>query len=193
MNILKKVLRFLINFISIAVIVAALMVLLSVLVTRNGQAPSFLGYSAFRVMSGSMEPTLPTNTMIVVKQVPPEEIEVGDVITFISSDPSLGGSVNTHRVTAIAEEGGERVFTTKGDANYIDDKYPVKGTELIGVLVYSSVALGTVVRLASNPIIFVPLILVPLLTMLIMNLVKSVRLTKKMADEEGTDGTGEET
>lgn len=184
MQTVKKILRVAVNVLSTVVILFAVFVLLTVLLSHGSKAPSVLGYSAFRVVSGSMEPTLPTDTMIFVHRVEPEDVEVGDVISFISSDPSLDGNVNTHRVVAVTEEDGELAFQTKGDANNMPDVYLTKGSDLIGVLVFSSPVLGKIVRLASNPLIFAPLIVVPLLVMLILNMVKSVKLTKKMTDEE---------
>lgn len=184
MNVVKKIIRTVLNVISVAVIVLAIFMLLTVLMTRGSGAPNFLGYSVFRVMTGSMEPELPVNTLIVVHRVEPEEVKVGDVISFYSTDPTLYGSINTHRVTQVTTDGGEPAFVTKGDANLIEDHYLTRGKDLIGVVVFSSFLLGTIVRLASNPLVFVPVIMVPLVVMLIINLTKTVRVTRQMAEEE---------
>ncbi|MEI3222261.1 MAG: hypothetical protein V8S01_09650 [Dorea sp.] len=54
-----------------------------------------------------MEPTYGVDTMILVKKTDPSEIKEGDVISFYSSDPTLDGAVNTHRVVSIAGEEDE--------------------------------------------------------------------------------------
>lgn len=179
-----KIIRTLVNILSIVMIVLALFVLLSVVMTKPGQAPSVLGYSSFRVLSGSMEPTIPTNSMILVKKVNPSEVRAGDVISFYSSDPALGGAVNTHRVLSVEKQNGIYIFTTKGDANLIPDEYTTSGNDLIGVVVFSSLFLGTLIRLLSNPVVFIPIIMVPLLLILILNMVKTIRLAKLAAQEE---------
>jgi len=185
MSTVKKIFRSLINILSIAVILFSIFVLLTVVMTSSGGVPEFMGYSAFRVTTGSMDPTLPVGTLILVHHVEPEEIKPDDIISFYSSDPELQGSINTHRVTGVTREGnGEIVFTTKGDANPIEDRYPVKGSSLIGVMVFSSYAIGTVVRIVSNPLVFIPLILLPLIVIIVMNFVKTVRVTKQMMLEE---------
>ena len=179
-----KIIRTLVNILSIVMIILALFVLLSVVMTKPGQAPSVLGYSSFRVLSGSMEPTIRTNSMILVKKVNPSEVRAGDVISFYSSDPALGGAVNTHRVLSVEKQNGIYIFTTKGDANLIPDEYTTSGNDLIGVVVFSSLLLGTLIRLLSNPVVFIPIIMVPLLLILILNMVKTIRLAKLAAQEE---------
>lgn len=180
----KKVFLQIINILSVVIIALALFVLLSVVLTRRGDTPNVLGFSAFRVVSGSMRPELQEDDLIVIKRVAPDKIEVGDIISFYSPDPELRGAVNTHRVTAVTEEGGQYVFTTKGDANVIEDKYGVRGDEVLGKVVLVSALLGKLSRLAANPLVFIPLILVPLLAILLTNLVRTVRLAKEAAQEE---------
>ena len=180
----KKVFLQIINILSVVIIALALFVLLRVVLTRRGDTPNVLGFSAFRVVSGSMRPELQEDDLIVIKRVAPDKIEVGDIISFYSPDPELRGAVNTHRVTAVAEERGQYVFTTKGDANVIEDKYGVRGDEVLGKVVLVSTLLGKLSRLAANPLVFIPLILVPLLAILLTNLVRTVRLAKEAAQEE---------
>ena len=179
-----KILRTIINILSVVMIVLALFVLLSVVMTKPGKAPSVLGYSSFRVLSGSMEPTIRTGAMILVKATDPSEINPDDIISFYSSDPALGGAVNTHRVVSVEKQNGVYRFQTKGDANLIPDEFPTSGNDIIGVVVFHSYVLGLLIRLLSNPIVFIPIIMVPLFLLLILNMIKTVRLAKLAAKEE---------
>jgi signal peptidase I len=181
---LKKFLLHLLDAFSVLLIVAAAAVLLTVLFTGSGKAPSLFGYSAFRVMTGSMAPTIPTDSLIVVRQTDPAALEVGDVISFYSRDPSLDGAVNTHRILSITQEDGQLTFTTQGDANNVADRYTVRESELVGKVVFVSPLLGRAVRLVSNPLIFVPVVLLPLACLLIGNLIHTVRLASRLAREE---------
>ena len=80
-------------------------------------------------MSGEAEGHIEVGDLILVGETRPEELEVGDVITYTS-----GGSTVTHRITAIAlQEDGSRLFTTKGDANDGEDTQPVTEEQLVGV------------------------------------------------------------
>ena len=183
-NKIKNVLLKLMNVVSVLIIIASVMALLTVVMAKPGQPPNFFGYSLFRVMTGSMEPTIPTNSLITVKHVAGSELAVGDIITFYSRDPSLMGEPNTHRIIRIEEEQGERIFYTKGDANNVEDKYQTKEEDLIGKVVHSSKGLGTLVRLISNPLIFVPLIVLPLVIMLIRSVYDGIKAAKQLAKEE---------
>lgn len=181
---IKKTFFALINFLSLVIIAAAIVVLCMVVFTPSGKTPNIAGYSFLRITTGSMEPTYGVDTMIVVKKTEPSEIKVGDVISFYSSDPALDGAVNTHRVTAVRREGDQWVYTTRGDANNVDDTYEAYSRYLVGKVVGSSVLIGKLSRLTANPLIFIPIILIPLALILIGNLVRTLRLAGKIAKEE---------
>lgn len=172
------------NAAAIALILASVFVLLSVVLTPAGQVPQVLGFSVFRVMSGSMAPEIPENSLLVVKKTPPEEIAPGDVISFFSPDPMLEGAVNTHRVVRIEEAAGKYLFITKGDANVIEDIYPPDDSLLVGRVVFTSYPLGAVVSLLANPLVFGSLILLPLLIILLSNLYRAVRIAADIAKKE---------
>ena len=173
---LKKVIYGIINTVSIVIIMAAVLVLCMVVMTKPGKAPEIYGYTVLRVMTGSMEPTYPVDTLIVVKKTDPAEIREGDVISFYSSDP--------HRVVNVKQEDNQWIYTTKGDGNNVADPYEVKSGDLIGKVIYDSLPFGKLSRLTANPLIFIPLILLPLAVILVTNLVRTISLAGKIAKEE---------
>lgn len=172
------------NAAAIALILVSVFVLLSVVLTPAGQVPQVLGYSVFRVMTGSMEPEIREDSLLVVKKTPSEDIVPGDVISFFSPDPMLEGAVNTHRVVWIEKENGRTQFITKGDANVIEDTYPVDASALVGKAVFKSYWLGKAVSLLANPLVFGIIILLPLLIILLMNLYRAVRIAADIAKKE---------
>ena len=182
---IKKIVYGIINTISVLVILMAVIVLCVVLFTKPDSVPSIGGYMALRITTGSMEPTYPIDTMIVVKKTQPSDIKVNDIISFYSSDPSLDGAVNTHRVVEIKHDDNDSIsFVTKGDANNVVDSYDAEDRYLLGKVVGSSLICGKAVRLASNPLIFIPVIIIPLAVMLIKNIYRTVSYAKKIAKEE---------
>ncbi|MBU5480523.1 signal peptidase I [Blautia sp. MSJ-19] len=181
---IKKFFLTLINIISVMIIAAAVVVLCLVVFTKQGEAPSLGGYTVFRITTGSMKPTYDVDTLIVVKKTDPAQIRVGDVISFYSADPALDGSVNTHRVIAVEQDGAGWNYTTQGDANNIPDQYGTDSNALIGKVVASSLALGKLARLVSNPLIFIPVILIPLAVILVSNMIRTIRLAGKIARDE---------
>ena len=172
------------NAAAIVLILVSVFVLLSVVLTPAGQVPQVLGYSVFRVMTGSMEPEIREDSLLVVQKTPPEDIAPGDVISFFSPDPMLEGAVNTHRVVRIEKENGRTQFITKGDANVIEDTYPTDASALVGRVVFQSYGLGKTVSLLSSPLVFGIIILLPLLVILLMNLYRAVRIAADIAKKE---------
>jgi signal peptidase len=102
-------------------------VLLIILIVGGLLVGQLLGYKPLAILSGSMEPSYQTHGLLIVDtNVAPEQIEVGDVIAF-----QLGPETTvTHRVTSI--DGQAQLFTTRGDANNMEDLSPVPFDKLIG-------------------------------------------------------------
>lgn len=180
----KIIISKIINAICIAVIAVALFVLVSVFFTRSDQVPNVCGFSFFRVVTGSMEPELETDSLIVVKRTDPSLIKEGDIITFYANENGISGVVNTHRVVSITQEGDTLYFETKGDANALSDKELTNEGNVIGVVVAKSALFGRIARLISNPLIFFPLVVVPLFLLIIVNLVTSIKNTRQIMKEE---------
>lgn len=99
--------------------------------------PRMLGYGIYTVVSGSMEPAIPTGSLVYVESTEPEEAGEGDVIAFYSSPDSGEGGVSiiTHRVVSNSTVMGQ--FITKGDANEKEDVRPVEYSQYIGKVTLS--------------------------------------------------------
>lgn len=93
--------------------------------------PKLFGYRLYSVLTPSMEPTIPVNSVIYAKRVDPESLEAGDVIVFLIS----GGmeTVETHRITAVDRV--RKTFVTKGDANLSEDRNEVLYSSVTGKVV----------------------------------------------------------
>lgn len=73
-----------------------------------------LGCEYYIVMTGSMTPTLPVHTMVMVDpNVKYEDLQIGDIITYGSTTKG-SGITYTHRVVDRTDDG---VVITKGDAD----------------------------------------------------------------------------
>ena len=104
------------------VIITIVLILLIVLVVfifimrATGSTPTIFGYSVFRVQTDSMVPTLQVGDVILTKQVAPEDIHLGDIITYECREGTLAGQTITHRVARdpVVRE-GEYYYRTQGD------------------------------------------------------------------------------
>ena len=104
-----------------------------IFIMSTGKRFTVKGYQVLRVLTSSMEPVIPENTCIIIKEIDPDQLEVGDIITFMSDDPNIQGYYNTHRIYEIRRENGHKVFITKGDAIAEPDEYPVYEDMVAGI------------------------------------------------------------
>ncbi len=126
-------------------IVSTVLVVIVVLCAVFLMGSRIVGYRVFNVLTGSMRPQYNEGDLIYVKEVPPEEIKIGDPITFVLNENLI---VATHRVVDIDYETSH--FYTKGDANDIVDA-PVHFKNVIGVPQFSIPKLGYVSDFIQNP------------------------------------------
>lgn len=180
---MKYVLRA-INVLATVVIAVALVVLLRATFTPSGDVPTFFGFGVMRTLTGSMEPTIPVHSLVVVQEVDPTELQEGDIITFRATNGALEGALNTHRITAVDTSSGSPVFHTKGDANAVEDADTVAAVNVVGRVVWVSAGLGVIVSLLTNPLLFFPLIVIPLAVLLVLEIRKMVKSAKEVAQAE---------
>lgn len=80
--------------------------------------PTALGYSRYAIVGGSMSPTFDKGSAVFERAVPVDDLEVGDVITYVPPADSGVDTLVTHRIVEISRtETGTPLFRTKGDAN----------------------------------------------------------------------------
>ena len=157
---------------------------------KNGKEPFIGGHCVMWVETGSMNPTIPERSYILVKKADPGEVKRGDVIVFISDDPSIKGQRNVHRVVGITEdENGNRLFTTKGDnvlTNPKNDDYPAAGKKLIGKHIKTLRFLSIMGRLLSNAVGFYIIIVVIIAVLMLIYSPEMAKVIKR-ADEIGNE------
>jgi signal peptidase I len=134
------------------------------------------------IQSGSMQPTIKTGSVSVIK--PAQDYKIGDIITF----QSIGEIESvTHRVVDIKTENGQTKYTTKGDANNAPDLKEVPKNRVIGRVLFSIPYLGYVVSFAQKPIGFLLIIIVPALVIVydeIRKIWKEILRIKKKNEEQ---------
>ena len=127
-------------------ILVALVVLLALLLV----GARVVGLQVFVVLSGSMEPTYRTGSLIYVKKVDPYTIQEGQPITFMMNETTVA----THRVVGIVPDEEDPTvirFRTKGVANDAGDGGLVHYKNVIGRPVFSIPYLGYVADYIQHP------------------------------------------
>ncbi len=107
----------------------------------------FIGpFRLVAVVSGSMEPTIPTGSLCLVNiRRPYEKIQEGDVIVYVRKSDGLR---IIHRVVAVTDAG----LVTQGDANRIDDGLSTTAENYYGTSLFHVPVLGKLAMKAKTPV-----------------------------------------
>ena len=152
------------TFFLVLMLFMAFVLLTTVQTHIRGEDPALLGYQFYYVASGSMTPTIPVGSLIVVRDTNYINIENEDIVTF----KGLGNTLVTHRVREVSGDG--QSFITRGDANNMDDPMPVTVEKLVGKVVFHIPYVGYLLKFLKSQYGLVVLITFLILT-LIMGLV----------------------
>lgn len=100
----------------------------------SGKVPYIFGFRILKVVTDSMRPAIQSGTCIIIEKTEREALQIGDIITFVSNDPSIRGFYNTHRIVGIIKDAqsGEPLYITKGDAAVSEDETPVSYEAVAG-------------------------------------------------------------
>lgn len=148
------------------------------------------GYMMFRVVTGSMEPTMSVGSLIVAKAADITSIAVGDIVCFRTYNTQIYGSVVTHRVVDIIQDAQGVLLQTKGDANLIADGYYVSQDNMIGKVIWfagENNVLTTVFSFFTNKVGFLGCIVVPCLLLaglVLRNCVNNIHSELAMSKDE---------
>lgn len=153
-HIIRKIVNIVLYIIIIPTIIFNFTLIIKSFINPS-EIPDFFGYKNFIIVSGSMEPTIMTGDAICVKEVPPNEIKVNDIISFKDDEV-----ITTHRVISIVEENGIKKYTTKGDNNNVEDKEKTIYENIEGKYQFKVNRFGTMLQILQNKITLVVLVLI---------------------------------
>ena len=155
MSYFKKALKWIVNILSVLLLLLLVLAVYGKATTVFGRKsyPNYFGYTFFSVASGSMEPTLYINDVILVK-IGNEDLVKDDIITFVNQKDEI----ITHRVLSI--DGNS--ITVKGDNNNTIDA-PINRDQVIGKTVKIFPKLSVWQKIFSEPKILIVLFITLLL------------------------------
>jgi len=106
-----------------------------------------LGWHLQPILSASMRPSYPSGALVAVEPIDASQVRPGMVIVFV--DPRQPGRLVAHRV--VEQVSGDRLaFRTRGDANVVDDPFPVSAESVQGRVRWGIPGLGSVVSALSG-------------------------------------------
>lgn len=113
-------------------------------------------FQLLTVLSGSMEPTIKTGSIILIKPI--TNYKINDIITFQSQ-----GEIVTHRIYGKKVKNDIALYITKGDANNGPDireitKKNVRGKVFLDIP-YLGYGVNLIQRAIRKPVVFLSLII----------------------------------
>lgn len=127
MKLVWKMISNIISFVLFTIMVCLAFIVISS--KASGGDPTVMGYQFKAVLSGSMEPTFLTGSIIAIEPTKDgSNYKKGDVITFKDKDNKL----ITHRIVDVQNVNGKVSYQTKGDNNNGPDLQPVLAENVVG-------------------------------------------------------------
>lgn len=146
---------------------------------KSGETkPPLLG--AYVIISPSMVPTIKVEDAIIILREEPEQLKVGDIITFNSSDPRYSGLTITHRIVGIEKSKDENLlFRTKGDNNNSEDTALVSADNIYGRVILKIPKIGYIQYVLTQSYGWLLLVVIPCLGIVIYDIIKLVKSVRK--------------
>jgi len=114
------------------------------------------GWKALVIPTGSMRPTMPPGSLVLMRRVPTSSLKVGDVITYIN--PLMPTRTVSHRIIKKTMVDSKIPgFITKGDANKVAD-VPIVAGSVLGKVVWHIPHVGYWLIDAKNPLVILPIV-----------------------------------
>ena len=150
------------------------------LFSNNSQMKNPL-FGAYVIVSPSMVPTINVNDIIVVKRINNDRYNIGDIISFSSSDMNYNGLTITHRIVDKKNISyGNSIYTTKGDNNYLNDPSKVLTSHIYGKVLFKIPKMGYVRSIFSSPINYFICLLIPAFLFILYEILRiSIFLIKR--------------
>lgn len=184
LNMFKKIakisLKVLYNVLIVFCVILIAVIVMQRVTDSNG---SIKGYKIFRVVSGSMIPKFDVGEVVICKEIPADEIKLGDAIVYRGKIGELFNKLVMHEVVGINHDelDGSLEFYAKGINNNEEDP-EVKSDQILGVVVFKSGLLTVLYSLATS--IYSSFIIVTVLVLNVFVSFKSGSDKKEELDEE---------
>ncbi len=170
---MKKVLNTIYYIVLACISFIGILLIISVLPIKNN-------IKFLTVLSGSMEPTIHTGSVVLIK--PNSSYKIGEIVTF--STNSKNNIPTTHRIVELRIQDGENIFKTKGDANDSTDTEEVLEKNIEGKFYFSIPYLGYIIDFVRRPIGLAIVILIPALLIIYDQVKRITKEVKKMKEDK---------
>lgn len=144
------------------------------------------GYKAFIVLSDSMSATdFDAGDLVLVKEVDPATLQVGDIIAYQSTNTENYGEVVTHKIRELTTDAnGNPGFITYGTTTNQNDENVVTYSFVLGKYQTSLPGVGTFFQFLKTTPGYIVCIFLPFLVLILIQGVNSIRLFRRYKQEQ---------
>lgn len=169
----KKILKIIQNIITVVIIIIGLFLIVTLFPIKNN-------YQVKVVLSGSMEPTIHTGSVVIIK--PSSQYKIRDIVIF--GKDTKTEIPTTHRIVSSRAVGGVMLFTTKGDANEDTDATEIRPSDIHGKVLFSVPFMGYVISFVRKPLGIIVVIFIPALVIIYDEIKKIREEVKRIKNEK---------
>ncbi|MBQ9276788.1 MAG: signal peptidase I [Clostridia bacterium] len=195
-----------VSTIIVALIFVFLIVIVAMMLSQrhNGKDSKIFGYYMYDVITDSMTPTISPKSVILSKEVTnPEELQVGDIITFTAPSGQLAGFNETHRIVEIKykDDGKIDYIITEGDkynpdynpdaTSHTRDEWHLNPSAVKAKYVKTASFIGGLRNFLSHWYGYVVLIVLPMCIVITLFIVGYVKDKAQILKEEEAKKAGE--
>lgn len=152
-NIAKKILKIVLKILyQILIMLCVILTIIILLQKISDSNKTILGYRIFRVITGSMEPEYDVGVVVICKETPANEINVGDDIVYLGTYGDYSGKIIMHEVVGIdKDENNNNInFHAKGLHSASVEDPQIKTNQIFGVVKHQSGILTILYELATS-------------------------------------------
>lgn len=180
----NKFVKILLTILRVIIWILVILIVAVVLIQRIFDNKVSIGsYRMFTIVSGSMKPDYDIYDVVVVKQENPENIKVGDDVSYLGNKGDFTDKIVTHRVVNVENNDGKYTFTTRGTANNADDP-KIDSSQIYGVVKYRPAILSFLSHVLNNTYGFYFLVFVPLAFLIFLEILDHIKNKEEEIDAE---------
>ena len=150
---------------------------------------NLFGYKAFIVLSDSMSATdFSSGDLVLTRRVDPATLQAGDIIAYTSQNSSNFGEIVTHKIRDVTTDAnGDPGFITYGTTTDTNDETIVTYPYVVGKYAGKLAGVGTFFHFLKTTPGYICCILLPFLTLMIIQGINCVRLFKQYKAEQNAE------
>lgn len=175
-------------FVWLVVITAVFMMVFTIVSvnTFNRNDRNLFGMRFYIVLSDSMSATdFDAGDLVMVKEVDPTTLEVGDIIAYQSQDSENYGQTVTHKIRSkTTDANGNPGFITYGTTTDVNDETVVTYPFILGKYKAALPGVGTFFQFLKTPQGYIVCILIPFLLLIIYQGLNCVKIFKMYKAEQ---------